>query len=343
MNLLVIKQMNWKNVKNLSRKFGLKELSSSFRAVLQRSVGMVAAVKIHNVNINVCTGNQYILGDFYIQNDPNATINTKMDISQSVLISQEKDIIRIRLNQICAEYISRTYDTSILLKINSLDIEDCLGHPYKLDERENGEDDGEEIELELKAEEQKVAKAKKVPTKFFLKGEKPGEHFFDSSSIYKRLYVPNDDGKQFVTCKVALTSGKSPDSKLCNAGTALSCSILPITLAINLDLISTLLRFAEGEKVENVNVSGIDSVNQGETKIESNIDNDTATNKRNNIEEILIEELQAVLKSMVVDINIEELHLNRYQNPKHTVIVLRYRITKLKIKYKMTRSLYLVL
>ena len=94
------------NISDLSKKFGQKnELSASFKRILQRSVSLVAAVTIQKFSLNLSSGSEFVLGDF-------------KKLATEGNQSSDLDIIRIEACNLSIEYMARTYDSSVLIKLH---------------------------------------------------------------------------------------------------------------------------------------------------------------------------------------------------------------------------------
>ena len=85
--------------------------------------------------------------------------------------------------------MARTYDSSILIKLTTFNVVNCLNDLYR----------GIKTSAEPKAQ-------------YFLRDRRPDKNFF--ANIVDREYKKNDVGSQFLVSKITLVSPKSPDASV---------------------------------------------------------------------------------------------------------------------------------
>ena len=123
--------------------------------------------------------------------------------------------------------------------------------------------------------------------------------------------------------------------RLCQAGTSVFCSLLPITIILDLDLVSTLLRFFQGDVVSSSNLSEEKVCEKHENPL--NGDEDTLRGNTLGPNVSVSERQCSGVDETSMDISVEELHIvldYHNQTSKSVVCFGDLEGTGLQIKYK---------
>ena len=111
----------------------------------------------------------------------------------------------------------------------------------------------------------------------------------------------------FLVSKISLVSPKSPDASLCQAGTSIFCSLMPITIILDLDLVSTLLRFFQGDAPSSSNLSEEKVCEKHENVLNGDEDSLRGNSLAPNVS--VSERQFSGVDQTSMDINVEEIHI----------------------------------